>query len=263
MLQTKWNIKKRWVKFDFGFLNPIGGVTKIVSVQGFVNVGKAIFKLMLILPIAYFALRHEADKMLQLMHTSLTAVFDFAIAEVKMVFWRILYVIIAVAIFDYVWTKFQWFKMNKMTKPEIKDERKAVEGDETTKRKIIAKGMARIAQRIKNTVPKADVIITNPTHFAVALKYDRLTMKAPTVVAKGKGFMALRIREIAKENGIPILERKPLARALYASVEVGKEIPYDLFKAVAEVLAYVYKLKNPHANRIAANAQPKQQTMRP
>ena len=154
-------------------------------------------------------------------------------------------VLIVMAIFDYAWTKYQWLRNNKMTKTEVKDERKAMEGDEETKRKIQAKGLARIAQRLRESVPQADVIITNPTHFSVALKYDRGNMSAPIVVAKGQDHLALKIREIAKEFNIPILERKPLARALYASCEVGTEIPHDLFKAVAEVLAYVYRLKNP------------------
>jgi flagellar biosynthesis protein FlhB len=250
LLQTKWNIKEKWIKFNFAALNPISGITRIFSIQGLVSTGKAIAKLSLILPIAYFALKAEAPKMLQLMHTNLFSLSFFVIDELRELFWKIIYVLIAIAIFDWVWGKFQWFKTNKMTKPEVKDERKAVEGDETTKRKIISKGLQRIAARLSQSVPKADVIITNPTHYAVALKYDRLTMKAPTVVAKGKGFMALRIREIAKEAGVPILERKPLARALFASVEVGREIPYDLYKAVAEVLAYVFKLKNPHAARM-------------
>jgi flagellar biosynthetic protein FlhB len=117
------------------------------------------------------------------------------------------------------------------------------------RRKIIAKGMQRLAQRLKKTVPKADVIVTNPTHFAVALRYDRENSAAPIVVAKGADFMAFRIREIAQEHGIPILERKALARALYASTEVGREIPRDLFKAVAEVLAYVYRLKGKSARK--------------
>lgn len=180
-------------------------------------------------------------------------IFVFTGTEMHQLFWRIMYILIGIAIFDYFWGKFQWFKQNKMTKDEVKDERKAVEGDEMTRRKIIQKGLARIAQRLKTAVPKADVVVTNPTHYAVALQYDKKSMKAPTVVAKGTGFMALRIREIAKESGVPILERKPLARALHASVEVGKEIPYELYKAVAEVLAYVYKLKNPWAHRKASN----------
>lgn len=252
--QTNWNVKSKWVRFDFGFLNPIGGIVKIFSIHGFINTAKAICKLALILPIGFFALKGEAPKMIQLVHTSLDSLFAFVIQEMRHIFWRIMYVLIVVAIFDYVWGKFQWFKVNKMTKHEVKDERKSIEGDEATKRKIINKGLARIMQRLKMSVPKAHVVITNPTHYAVALQYDRFSMKAPTVVAKGKGFMALRIREIAKEAGVPIIERKPLARALYASVEIGKEIPYDLYKAVAEVLAYVFKLKNPNRHAASQNA---------
>ncbi len=109
------------------------------------------------------------------------------------------------------------------------------------RRKMIAKGQQRLVNKLKSSVPKADVIITNPTHYAIALKYEREKFAAPIVVAKGTDFMAQRIREIAKENGIPIVERKALARALYASTEVGSEIPRELFRAVAEVLAYVFK----------------------
>ena len=216
---------------------------------------KAIVKLVLIIPLAYLALKGEADKMIQLIHTSLSKVFQFTGIEMEHLFWKIMYIQIAIAIFDYVWGKFQWFKSNKMTKEEVKDERKSVEGDETTKRKMIAKGLQRAAQRLKKSVPTADVVVTNPTHYSVALKYDRATMKAPQVLAKGSGFVALRIREIAKEAGVPVLERKPLARALYSSVEVGKEIPYELFKAVAEVLAYVYRLKNPWGYRQTQEAR--------
>ncbi len=130
-----------------------------------------------------------------------------------------------------------------MTKEEVKDERKSIEGDEATKRKIIAKGWQRIVQRIKTNVPKADVVVTNPTHYAVALQYDRGSMKAPKVIAKGADHLAFKIREIARESGVPILERKSLARALYSSVKVDAEIPFELYKAVAEVLAYVYRIK--------------------
>ena len=255
-LQTKWNIKGKWIKFDVSFLNPVSGIMKIFSIQGLVTTGKAILKLIFILPIAYLMLRAEADKMIQLMHTNLYQIFEFANKEMWTLFWKIMYILIGIAVFDYFYGKFQWFKMNKMTKDEVKDERKAVEGDEATKRKIINKALSRASTRIRSAVSKANVIITNPTHYSVALQYDRATMKAPIVVAKGKGFMALKIREIAKEHGIPLVERKPVARALYASVEVGREIPYELYKAVAEILAYVYKLKNPHANR---NTTPVQQ----
>jgi flagellar biosynthetic protein FlhB len=156
------------------------------------------------------------------------------------------------AIIDYFWGKHQWLKQVKMTKQEVKDEAKATEGDEASRRRIVMKGMQRMMQRLQKSVPKADVIITNPTHFAVALEYNRDKMRAPTVVAKGADFLALRIREIAKEHGVPIVERKSLARALYDGARVGAEIPYPLFKAVAEVLAYVYRIKGKAAQKTAA-----------
>ncbi len=249
LLQTKFNIREKWIKFNFGALNPVNGLKRIFSINGLVNTLKALFKLMIIMPIGYFALKAALPEMISLVHLSTMQIFHFMGVKISGVFWAIMKILILFAIFDYGWTRYQWFKTNKMTKPEVKDERKAMEGDEDTKRKIQMKGLQRIMQRIKQTVPQADVVITNPTHFAVALKYDRDNMSAPTVVAKGADHMAFRIREIAKESGVPILERKPLARALYASVEVGSTIPRDLYKAVAEVLAYVFKLKNPSYGR--------------
>lgn len=247
MLQTNWNVKEKWVKFNWNFLNPIGGIMRIVSLSGFITVGKAILKLALILPISYFGLQALAPQMVMLIHSSIPDVMALTGKGITSLFWKILYILIAMAIFDYCWGKWRWLRQNKMTKDEVKDERKAVEGDETMRRKMIAKGMQRLASRIKMSVPKANVVITNPTHFAIALQYERGKNNAPVVVAKGADFLALRIREIAKEHNIPIVERKALARALYASTDVGKEIPRDLFKAVAEVLAFVFRLKNPGA----------------
>ncbi len=247
MLQTDWNVKERKFHFDMGKLNPIQGIKRIFSIMGFVNVIKSLIKLGLILPIAYFALKHFAPEMISMIHLNIEGVLSFTGDSIRYLFWKIFYVLFVLSVFDYFWTKFQWLKNNKMTKQEVKEEKKAVEGDEETKRKIIAKGLQRIAQRLRESVPRADVVVTNPTHFAVALKYDRATMSAPIVVAKGADFLAKQIREIAKEHKIPILERKVLARALYSSTEVGTQIPYELFKAVAEVLAYVFRLKNPYA----------------
>jgi flagellar biosynthetic protein FlhB len=249
MLQTNWNRRDRWFKLRWDMLNPIQGIKRIISIQGFVNILKSLAKLALILPIGYWVLKAHAPYMVRLIHMSIPDIMELVGTTLRAVFWKIIYVLIALAAFDIVWGKFQWLRTNKMTKQEVKDERKATEGDETMRRKIIAKGMQRLAQRLKKTVPKADVIVTNPTHFAVALRYDRENSAAPIVVAKGADFMAFRIREIAQEHGIPILERKALARALYASTEVGREIPRDLFKAVAEVLAYVYRLKGKSARK--------------
>ena len=130
-----------------------------------------------------------------------------------------------------------------MTKEEVKDEMRQAEGDPEVKKKIRSKQMEIARQRMMKEVPKADVIITNPTHLAIALQYDRLTMPAPKVIAKGAGLIAERIKEIGRQNNIPIVENKPLAQTLFKMVELGDFIPENLYKAVAEILAYVYKLK--------------------
>ncbi len=252
MLQTNWNVKEKKIHFKWNLIQPLNGLKRIISVQGLVTTGKALLKLMLILPIGYFALKQFAPDMIKLMHTSVETILIYVGTAMANIFWKIFYLLVVLAAFDYFWTKHQWLKQNKMTKVEVKDEKKSIEGDEATKRKIIAKGLQRIMQRIMNSVPKAHVIITNPTHYAIALRYERDEMRAPVVVAKGKGFLALRIREIARQNSIPIVERKPLARALYASTEVGSEIPNELFRAVAEVLAYIYKLRG--KQQVSANS---------
>lgn len=246
MLQTGWNIRENLIKFRWNMLNPLEGVKRILSVMAFVTTGKAILKLSLILPVGYFALKQFAPEMINLMHLSIAEILPYTANAIETVFWKITYILLAFAIFDFVWGKHHWLSKNKMTKEEVKDERKSVEGDEETKRRIAAKGIQRIMQRLKSAVPKADVVVTNPTHYAVALKYDRDSMVAPIVVAKGQGHVALRIRQLAREAGVPVLERKPLARALFASTEVGATIPHELFRAVAEVLAYVFRLRKPH-----------------
>lgn len=242
-IQTKWNVKEKKIHFRFELLNPIRGIKRVFSINGVMNTLKAIVKLCIILPIAYLALKAFAPEMIKLIHLTVDDVLKYTGMSMATLFWRIMYVLMALAIFDYFWGHYQWLKQAKMTKDEVKDEHKAVEGDEETKRRIKQKGWQRIVQRIQKSVPTADVVVTNPTHYAVALKYDRGNMRAPQVVAKGKDYMALRIREIAQASGVPVVERKPLARALYASCEVGAEIPYDLYRAVAEVLAYVYRLR--------------------
>jgi flagellar biosynthetic protein FlhB len=130
----------------------------------------------------------------------------------------------------------------RMSKHEVKEEMKRMEGDPLVKQRRTRVARQLALQRIGQAVPKADVVVTNPTHFAVALKYDNQSMRAPKVVAKGADFMAMRIRQLAVANGVPLVERKELARALYRTVEIGQEIPPEFFNAVAEILAYVYRL---------------------
>lgn len=247
MLQTKWNIREKKIQFRLSALNPISGLTRLVSPQGLVNTGKSIIKLLVMIPVGILALKALAPEMLRLTFMELGGIFEFAGSAMNLLFWKILYILIAIAIFDYAYGHYKWLQGIKMTKQEVKDEHKQTEGDESTKRQIQAKGRARLMQKLTATVPKADVIVTNPTHFAVALQYKKGQMGAPIVLAKGQDYMALRIREIAREAGVPIVERKALARALYASCNPGSEIPSELFRAVAEVLAYVYRLRNPYA----------------
>jgi flagellar biosynthetic protein FlhB len=160
------------------------------------------------------------------------------------VFIRVAVLLIILAIGDYFFQKYRFTEQLKMTKQEIKEELKETEGDPVTKGRIrrIQRAMAR--KRMMADVPKADVVITNPTHYSVALSYQMESMDAPKVVAKGVGFLALKIRELAQEHGIPLVENRPLAQTLYKSVEIGESIPSDLYKAVAEILAYIYKAKN-------------------
>jgi flagellar biosynthesis protein FlhB len=155
---------------------------------------------------------------------------------------RIALLLLVLALIDYAYQRFRVQKELRMTKREVKEEMRRMEGDPLMKqrRRQIAVQMAQ--QRLKNDVPTADVVVTNPTEFAVALKYDSASMHAPKVVAKGTGYMAMRIRELAIGSGVPILERPPLARALYRMCEVGQEIPEQFYTAVAEILAYVYEL---------------------
>jgi flagellar biosynthetic protein FlhB len=153
------------------------------------------------------------------------------------------------ALFDYMYQKWEFEKNIRMSKQDIKDEYKKSEGDPLIKSKIREKQRRMAMQRMMQEVPKADVVITNPTHFAVAIKYDGAEMDAPRVIAKGADYVALRMKQVAKESNVPMMENRPLARALYAQVDIGQSIPQDLFQAVAEVLAFVYKARSKTARR--------------
>ena len=156
---------------------------------------------------------------------------------------RLALLLLVLAFADYAYQKWDFEKSIRMSKQEIKEEYKQMEGDPQIKSKIRQKQREMAKQRMMADVPKADVVITNPTRLAIALSYDRQLMGAPQVIAKGSDFLAQRIREIARANGVPIIENKPLAWALYENVEVGEEIPEDLYRGVAEILAMVYRLK--------------------
>ena len=155
---------------------------------------------------------------------------------------RLALVLLILAIFDYIWNRYKHVQDLKMTKQEVKEEMRRMEGDPVVKQRRRRVQMQLTMQRMSIDVPNADVVITNPTELAIAIRYDAETMTAPRVIAKGAGFLAARIRQIAVQHGVPVVERKPLARAMYRAVDVGQEVPAQFYRAIAEILAYVYRL---------------------
>jgi flagellar biosynthetic protein FlhB len=208
-----------------------------------------LMKLTLIGFVAYSAVHNKLPFILSAQNLTFVQIFSLGTAVVYSIGLRIGMILLVLAIIDYAWQKWRTEQQLKMSKQEIKDEMRRMDGDPQIKSRRRQLAMQRIKQSLQKSVPTADVIVTNPTHFAVALKYDADTMNAPKVVAKGTDFLAQVIREIAIANGIPILERPPLARQLYKFCDIGQEIPEDLYGAVAEILAYVYEVSGKVRNR--------------
>lgn len=235
------------LKLKLEKLNPIEGFKRIFSMRSLVEFLKSILKVTIIGVLVYSTIMSEWDQLLILSSMPLEDIFSFTAGLTIKLGLEIGAVLAALAFLDFLYQKYEHEKSLKMSKQDIKDEYKKSEGDPLIKGRIRERQRKMALQRMMQDVPKADVVITNPTHYAIALKYDATQMDAPTVLAKGVDHVALRIREIAKENGVITMENKPLARALYDRAEIGDAIPADLFQAVAEVLAYVYKLKGRRA----------------
>lgn len=231
------------LKFKLSALDPIKGAKKIFSMQAIVNLLKSIFKVSVVGIAAWLVLWNGKDDLLTLATKSVGDMLTVIGKLVIQLGFVIAILLIILAILDYMYQKFQHEKQLRMSKQDIKDEYKMSEGDPQIKSKIKQKQREMAMSRMMQEVPNADVVITNPTHFAVAIKYDGESMQAPVVIAKGQDFVALKIRKIAEEHDIITMENKILARTLYAQVEIQQSIPEDLFQAVAEVLAYVYRLK--------------------
>ncbi|WP_168122238.1 flagellar biosynthesis protein FlhB [Paenibacillus sp. HB172176] len=231
------------LKMQLKKLNPLDGFKRIFSARSLVEFAKSILKVCIIGLLVYMTIQREWDELLVLYSKPLEAIFSFAAGLTIKLGIEIGAVLSVLAFLDFLYQKYEHEKSIKMSKQDIKDEYKKSEGDPLIKGKIRERQRRMAMQRMMQEVPKADVVITNPTHFAIALKYDASEMEAPKIIAKGMDHIALKIREVAKENGIITMENKPLARALYERAEIGDVIPADLFQAVAEVLAYVYKLK--------------------
>jgi len=227
----------------FEKIDPIQGIKRMFSLQTFANSIKSIAKLLIVGVVSYIEVVKNLDKLIPLMDQEPYAILVF---YAKISFWIFLKAAVIIALLaaaDYAFQRWQFMKKMRMTKQELKEEAKMTEGDPLVKGRIRSIQMEMARKRMMAEVPKADVVITNPTRLAVALAYDNKTMTAPMVTAKGAGIIAKRIKEIAKENNIPVVEDKPLAQALFQYVDINNPIPDNLYQAVAEVLAYVYGLK--------------------
>jgi flagellar biosynthesis protein FlhB len=232
------------LKVKLSKLDPIQGFKRIFSLRAIVELLKSVLKIIIIGLVTFSVLWFQFDDILLLAHKSLEAsLYSIGSLTVKMGLYASI-ALLFLAFLDYLYQRFDFEKNIRMSKQDIKDEYKKTEGDPLIKSKIKQKQREMAMRRMMQEVPKADVVITNPTHYAVALKYDEQKMDAPVVLAKGVDYVALKIKEAAKKHDIVTVENRPLARALYAQVEIGDAIPEEFFKAVAEILAYVYRLKN-------------------
>ncbi len=244
VVQTRFLLSFEAMKPSISKLNPIKGFKNLFSLRSLTELVKSIFKMAIIGYTAYTVIRREYDMLPVIADLSPIDIGQYAIGIMLRLLLYTTTIFLALAALDYAYQHYEHEKKLKMTKEEVKEEFKQREGDPMIKARVrsIQREMSR--RRMVSSVKQADVVVTNPTHLAVALEYKREKMHAPTVVAKGAGFMAERIKEIARSNQVPILERKGLAQILYKTVEVGREVPEGLYKAIAEILAYVYRIKN-------------------
>ncbi len=223
-------------------INPIEGAKRLMGVEALVNFGKGLIKLVVVSAVLWFVLSPQIDSLENMVLLEPSMILkDFMDLSLK-IFGAVLSVVTIIAIADYLYQRHRWWNRLKMTVQETRDEYKQQEGDPKVKGRIRQLRMERSRKRMMAAVPDATVVITNPTHFAVALKYDK-SMNAPQCVAKGADAIAFRIRELARSNNVPVVENPPLARALYASVDIDEVIPAEHFKAVAEVIGFVMRLK--------------------
>lgn len=231
------------LKIDLKKMDPIKGIKKIISVRAIVNLIKSLLKVSLIGAVTTIVIFTYLDDVLALaLHSPAEILSTVAYLSAIMGIAASI-MLVAIALFDYLYERFEYEKQLKMSKQDMKDEHKNAEGDPLIKSKIKQRQREMAMRRMMSEIPSADVVITNPTHFAIALKYDEDQMDAPRVVAKGTDFVAQKIKLIAKEHDVIMVENRPLARAMYDQVEIGQAVPEEFFKAIAEVLAYVYRIK--------------------
>jgi flagellar biosynthesis protein FlhB len=243
LAQTGLLWRSNAIGLDFGRINPMKGLSRLVSLRSVMELIKGILKIAIITGIGLLVVRHDLLQVPELI--------DFDLGTVLQVTGRLsLKAALAVsgaigvlAGLDYLYQRYEWERSLRMSKEEIKEEHKAAEGDPLIKSRVRTAQRDLSKKRMMAAVKTADVVVTNPTHLAVVLKYDSTKMAAPFVVAKGAGFVAERIRELARHHGVPVVEHKFVARTLFKLVDIGKEIPSNLYRAVAEILAFVYRAR--------------------
>ena len=243
ILQSGFLLAPEKIKPDFSKLSLIAGVKRMFSAKGIAEFLKGIFKLVIVAAVSFGLSLPLMDDLDIMPGLPLHEILDRLLMVGIIIMTATVAVMTAIAALDFAFQKMQFTKQMRMSKQELKDEHKQAEGDPQVKAKIRALRQQRARERMMANVPDADVVITNPTHFAVALQYNMEEMAAPKLVAKGIDSLAFRIREVAEENDIPIVENPPLARALHAAVELDGEVPPEHFVAVAEVIGYVMRMK--------------------
>lgn len=247
-VQTKFLVSREKIKIKFSHLNPINGIKNMFSLRNLVELLKNIIKITILAIILYQLVIGELNTIAKTIDMDLKISTAYFLRAAVMMVFKVAMVFTAIAGFDIFYQRWQYTKDLMMTKQEVKEEFKQTEGNPEIKGRIRKLQRERAMSRMMQAVPQADVIIRNPTHYAVALKYDLEKDFAPILVAKGQDELALRIVKIGEENGVYVLENKPLARGIYASTQLGREIPQEYYGMVAEILVYVYKLNNKALN---------------
>lgn len=243
LVQVKWKPTGKTLQPKFNKLNPVNGFKRIFSANSLVELVKSVLKILLIGYVSYSYIKGKQSQFLIIYDLDMISAISLIGKTVIDLGIRISLIYMIIAIADFAYQKYKFAKDMRMTKQEIKEEYKNQEGNPEVKGRIRQKMREASQRRMMQNLPKADVVITNPTHYAVAISYDADEAPAPIVIAKGEDYLAQKIKEVAKDNDIEIVENKPLARMLYANVDIGAQVPPELYAAVAEVLAYVYHIK--------------------
>lgn len=245
ILQVKWQITGKPLQPKFSKINPISGFKRMFSMDKLMELIQSLIKILIIGIIVYNEFKDRVKDLYILYQIgNLYEVVGYIGAIVINLGIKVSAVLLIIGLADFIYQKFKFKRDMRMSKQEIKDEFKQAEGDPQVKGMIKQKMRQASQRRMMQRLPEADVVITNPTHFACAIKYDKEVSEAPILVAKGADYLASKIKEVAKENNIPMIENKPLARMLYYNVDLEAEIPQELYQMAAEILAYVYGLKN-------------------